>query len=255
MQTIVEVNDLEKSYGFTQVIHHCSFQIYKGEIYGLLGINGARKTTLMKMILGLQQIDSGSISVLGKDISSNPDYLSEIGSVIETPTFYEHLHARELLSMHLCYMQKKADISEVLHFVGLEHADKKRIAEYSLGMKQRLGLARAIIHRPKLLILDEPLNGLDPVAITQMRERMKKLANEGMSILLSSHIIEEMKQTADRIGILSNGYIRQELSRCHSGGDTGKEQNRCEFVVNDKQHTPIEHFEDYVIGLMRREQL
>lgn len=255
MKTIVDVNSVEKSYGSTQVIKHCSFKIYEGEIYGLLGINGAGKTTLMKMILGLQQIDRGSIYVLGEEVRSNAEYLSNIGSVIENPTFYEHLNAGELLSMHLSYMQKKADISEALHLVGLENADKKRISEYSLGMKQRLGLARAIIHHPKLLILDEPLNGLDPVAIAEMRGLMRKLTNEGMSILLSSHIIEEVRHTADRIGILSDGYIKQELSRCFSSGDTSKKRSVCEFVVNDEQKSPVENIEDYVIGFMRREQV
>ena len=170
-------------------------------------------------------------------MSNNPEYLSNIGSVIENPTFYEHLNARELLSMHLCYMQKKADISEILHLVGLENADKKTISEYSLGMKQRLNLARAIIHHPKLLILDEPLNGLDPIAISEMRGLMKKLTNEGISILLSSHIIGEVRHTADRIGILSDGYIKQE------------------FSVKEKISEFGEHFEDYVIRLMRREQI
>ena len=235
MQTIVKVNDIEKSYGAAQVISHCSFKIYEGEIYGLLGINGAGKTTLMKMILGLQQIDRGSIYVLGKEVSGNPEYLSNIGSVIENPTFYEHLNASELLSMHLGYMQKEADISEILHLVGLKDAGRKPVSEYSLGMKQRLGLARAIIHRPKLLILDEPLNGLDPIAITEMRGLMRKLTNEGMSILLSSHIIGEVRHTADRIGILSGGNIKQE------------------FSVEEKISEYGEHFEDYVIGLMRRD--
>lgn len=255
MQAIVDVNSVEKSYGLTQVINHCSFKIYEGEIYGLLGNNGAGKTTLMKMILGLQQIDRGNILVLGKEVSGNPEYLSEIGSLIENPSFYEHLNAGELLTMHLSYMQKRADISEALHLVGLEHAGKKRISEYSLGMKQRLGLARAIIHKPKLLILDEPLNGLDPIAIAQMRGLMRKLANEGMSILLSSHIIGEVRHTADRIGILSDGYIKQELVRCFSSGDTSKKQSICEFVVDDEQKSPVENFEDYVLGFMRREQV
>lgn len=237
MRTIVDINSVEKSYGLTQVINHCSFKIFEGEIYGLLGINGAGKTTLMKMILRLQQIDKGSIYVLGQKVSNNPEYLSNIGSVIENPTFYEHLNARELLSMHLCYMQKKADISEILHLVGLENTDKKTISEYSLGMKQRLNLARAIIHHPKLLILDEPLNGLDPIAISEMRGLMKKLTNEGISILLSSHIIGEVRHTADRIGILSDGYIKQE------------------FSVKEKISEFGEHFEDYVIRLMRREQI
>ncbi len=235
MQTIVEVNDIEKSYGPAQVINHCSLKIYEGEIYGLLGINGAGKTTLMKMILGLQRMDRGSIYVLGKEVSSGPEYLANVGSVIENPTFYEHLSASELLSMHLCYMQKKADIEAILHLVGLENVKQKPISKYSLGMKQRLGLARAIVHHPKLLILDEPLNGLDPIAIAEIRGLMRTLANEGISILLSSHMIGEVRHTADRIGILSEGYIKQE------------------FTVKEKVSECGEQFEGYVVGLMRRE--
>ncbi|MDO5547913.1 MAG: ATP-binding cassette domain-containing protein [Eubacteriales bacterium] len=234
MQTIVEVNSVEKSYGQTQVIHDCSFEIQEGEIYGLFGINGAGKTTLMKMILGLQQIDHGSIYVFGQEVSRSRAYLSNVGSVIETPVFYEHFSASELLAMHLCYMKKKANIAEVLQLVGLEDVKQKPIAKYSLGMKQRLGLARAIIHRPKLLLLDEPLNGLDPIAITEMRALMKKLTENGMAILLSSHIIEEIKHTADRAGILSGGYIKQE------------------FSVAEKVSEYGEKFENYVIDNMRR---
>ncbi|MBD5483432.1 MAG: ATP-binding cassette domain-containing protein [Lachnospiraceae bacterium] len=233
MQTVLDVKSVEKSYGQTQVINHCSFKIQAGEIYGLLGINGAGKTTLMKMILGLQQTNNGSIYVLGQEVSGSPEYLSNVGSVIETPAFYEHLSASELLAMHLCYMKKKANIAEILQLVGLENVNQKPIAQYSLGMKQRLGLARAIIHQPNLLILDEPLNGLDPIAITEMRELMKKLTRDGMSILLSSHIIEEIKHTADRVGILSGGYIKQE------------------FSVAEKMAECGERFEDYVIGLMK----
>lgn len=236
MQPVIEVNSVEKSYGVTKVINYCSFKIYEGEIYGLLGINGAGKTTLMKMILGLQQTDSGRITVLDREINNNPAYLTNIGSVIESPAFYEHLNAAELLSMHLSYMQKKANIHETLHLVGLDKAEKKPISQYSLGMKQRLGLARAIIHRPKLLILDEPLNGLDPIAITQMRELMHKLTSEGMSILLSSHIIGELRHTANRIGILSEGTIKQEFSVAEKLAECGA------------------NFEDYVVELMKGEQ-
>lgn len=125
MQTIVDVKSVEKCYGQTQVINHCSFKIQEGEIYGLLGINGAGKTTLMKMILGLQQIDNGSIYVLGQEVSSNREYLSNVGSVIENPAFYEHLSANELLAMHLSYMKKKANIAEVLRLVGLENVNQK----------------------------------------------------------------------------------------------------------------------------------
>lgn len=237
MKTIVEVNAVEKSYGTTHVIDHCSFKIYEGEIYGLLGINGAGKTTLMKMILGLQKIDGGSIYVMGKETGSSPENLSNIGSVIENPAFYEHLNAEEICFMHLMLMKKTADISETLRLVGLEQVRKKPISQYSLGMKQRLGLARAIIHRPRLLILDEPLNGLDPVAVMEMRKLMAQLVKEGMSILLSSHIIGEIRHTAHRIGILSEGYIKQEFSVAEKAAECG------------------ERFEDYVVELMKGERI
>ncbi len=235
MNTIVNVNSVEKSYGLSLIINHCSFKIFEREIYGLLGINGAGKTTLMKMILGLQKIDMGSITVLGNDVSNNLQYLSSIGSMIENPVFYEHLNANEILTMHLMLMQKKADISETLHLVGLDNVGEKPISQYSLGMRQRLGLARAIIHSPKLLILDEPLNGLDPIAIVEIRKLLRKLADRGMSILLSSHIIGEIRQTADRIGILSDGYIK------------------LEFSVAEKISECGENFENYVVGFMKGE--
>lgn len=235
MKTILEVEQVEKSYGASQVIHSCSFRIYQGEIYGLLGVNGAGKTTLMKMILGLQRLDNGRISVLGKGENDGPKYLGEIGSIIENPVFYEHLNAEEILSMHLAYMQKKGKIMDVLRLVGLENVGRKPISQYSLGMRQRLGLARAIVHNPRLLLLDEPLNGLDPIAIAQMRELMGTLAKGGMSILLSSHIIGEMRHTADRVGILSNGCICQE------------------FSVEEKSAQWGEQFESRVVSFMRRE--
>lgn len=145
------------------------------------------------------------------------------------------MNAEELLSMHLSYMQKKADIAKTLQLVGLEHTGRKPISQYSLGMKQRLGLARAIIHRPRLLILDEPLNGLDPIAITQMRELMRRLTDQGVSILLSSHIIGEIQHTADRIGILSGGSVKQEFNTAEKVSEYGGQ------------------FEDYVVNLMKGE--
>lgn len=188
MREIIRVNSVEKSYGHAQVIRHCSFQIREGEVYGLLGVNGAGKTTLMKLILGLQRMDGGNIFVLGREVGSGPEYLPEVGSVIETPSFYGHLSGEEALSMHLSYMQKQGDIQGTLRLVGLGQAGAKPISRYSLGMRQRLGIARAIIHCPKLLILDEPLNGLDPVAITEMRGLLRHMAKEGMAVLFSRHI-------------------------------------------------------------------
>lgn len=233
MKPIVEIESVEKNYGTVPVIQSCNFQILEGEIYGLLGINGAGKTTLMKMILGLQKTDRGNIRVQGQEIGRHPDYLGEIGCIIEHPAFYEHLNAEEKLSMHLMYYQKEGNIPETLRLVGLEQAQEKPVSQYSPGMKQRLGLARAIIHRPRLLILDEPLNGLDPVAVSEMCALLNRLAKSGVSILLSSHITGELRHTAHRIGILSGGRIRQEFSTAEILSRYGA------------------HFENYIIHLMK----
>ena len=239
MNLIADIRSVSKSYGPMQVIRQCSLKLYEGEIYGLLGVNGAGKTTLMKIMLGLQQADSGTVTVLGRTAGNSTEYLSSTGSMIEYPVFYEHLNASENLAMHLCCMQKTADIAKTLQLVGLEHAGTKPVSQYSLGMKQRLGLARAVIHRPRLLILDEPLNGLDPVAIAGMRSLLGSLAREGMSILLSSHIIAQMQHTADRIGILSGGCISREFSLRQEDGE--------------KAAACGEQFEDEIIRLMKGE--
>ncbi|MDE7318501.1 MAG: ATP-binding cassette domain-containing protein [Lachnospiraceae bacterium] len=233
MNEVIEMNAVEKSYGSVPVIQNCSFRISEGEIYGLLGVNGAGKTTLMKLILGLQRADRGSIHVLGQEAGACTGYLGEVGSVIEHPAFYEHLNAEQILSMHLMYMQKEGNIPETLRLVGLEQAGQKPVFQYSLGMKQRLGLARAIVHRPRLLVLDEPLNGLDPVAVSEMCALLNRLAHDGVSILLSSHITGELRHTAHRIGILFGGCIRQEFSVAEAVSEYGA------------------HFEDHIICLMK----
>lgn len=153
--------------------------------------------------------------------------------MIETPVFYEHLSAAENLEIHMSYLQKSGDISGVLKAVGLPCEEKKPVSKYSLGMRQRLGIARAIIHKPKLLILDEPLNGLDPIAITEMRELLRGLAATGTTILLSSHIISDVINISDRIGVITNGCVSSE------------------FSVQEKS-SEIENLDEYIIGLMRR---
>lgn len=207
--------------------------LQKGEVYSILGVNGAGKTTLMKLLLGLQKPDGGSVLVFGKNIAETDIYLSDVGSMIEFPSFYEHLDAAENLEIHLAYLQKKANVPEIIKKVGLSEAGKKPVSQYSLGMRQRLGIARAIVHEPKLLILDEPMNGLDPVAITEIRELLLRLASEGATILLSSHIISEVLNVSDRIGVISGGSIREE------------------FSVQEKKLEYSEKLEEYIIGLMR----
>ncbi len=212
MEIIANVQNLCKSYGQSEILKNCCLTLNKGEIYSILGVNGAGKTTLMKLLLGLQKPDSGTICVFGKNIAERNSYLSDIGSMIEFPTFYEHLGAEKNLEIHLSYLQKKANISNIIQKVGLSEAAGKPVSQYSLGMKQRLGIARAIIHAPKLLILDEPMNGLDPVAITEMRTLLLSLALEGITILLSSHIISEVLNTSDKIGVMTGGRISEEFS-------------------------------------------
>lgn len=250
-EEVVRVTDLEKTYGRVPVLNHCSLTIKKGEIYGLLGLNGAGKTTFMKVLLGLQRPDRGQISLFGRDALQERDCLALVGSMIEVPAFYEHLDGGEVLSMHLSYvnyyekrdfaeknftpLKEQGNIREALRLVGLSGTERKPVSQYSLGMRQRLGLARAIVHRSELLVLDEPLNGLDPVGIQEMRELLKRLSGEGVSILLSSHIIGELRHTADRIGVLSGGKICRE------------------FLVAEKNRELGEQFEDYVVGLMSNE--
>ncbi len=233
MEMIVSVQNICKSFGQSEVLRNCSMTLQKGEIYSILGVNGAGKTTLMKLLLGLQKPDGGSVLVFGKNIAETGTYLSDVGSMIEFPSFYEHLDAAENLEIHLAYLQKKANVPEIIKKVGLSEAGNKPVSQYSLGMRQRLGIARAIVHEPKLLILDEPMNGLDPVAITEMRELLLRLASEGVTVLLSSHIISEVLNVSDRIGVISGGSIREE------------------FSVHEKKLEYSEKLEEYIIGLMR----
>jgi len=189
--------------------------VKKGEIYGFLGPNGAGKTTIMKMILNLVKPTSGEIKILNQSISTTSyQYLSKIGSIIEYPEFYERLSAKENLELHCEYIgiYEKGAVEEALEIVGLNGVEHKKIHEFSLGMKQRLGIARAIVAKPEILILDEPINGLDPIGIKDIRELLLLLKEEHrITILISSHIVSEIESIADTIGILHNGKLLREV--------------------------------------------
>lgn len=207
---VVQTTNLAKSFGQNQVIKDCSMCIEEGIIYGFLGANGAGKTTVFKLLTGLLTPDAGSIEILEHNMLQNRDkMLSQIGSLIETPTFYEHLSARKNLEIHLAYMGDNGyEIGKVLKMVGLSDTHEKAVSQFSLGMRQRLGIARALIHQPKILILDEPINGLDPMGIKAMRELFLSLVKEhGITILLSSHILSEIEHVADKIGVIVDGKI------------------------------------------------
>lgn len=213
---IIETKNLTKVYGEQKSVDNLNLHVRKGRIYGLLGRNGAGKTTTMKMLLGLTKPTDGEIKIYSKDIRGNEKKIyPRIGSLIESPGFYPNLTGTENLKIlaRLRGTPNRDAIKNALEVVGLPYNDKKLYSEYSLGMKQRLGIASAIMHEPELLILDEPINGLDPIGIAEVREFIKRLsAEQGKTILISSHILSEMALLADDIGIIDHGVLLEEES-------------------------------------------
>ena len=215
MKNVVEIKELFKTINKEEILSGINLQIAEGEIYGFLGPNGAGKTTLMKCMLSLSTITSGSIEIFGKNLQEHrEEILSQVGSIIETPIFYENCTAKEILEIHAQYMGKnitELDIINTLRMVGLKNTTKK-VKEFSLGMRQRLGLARAFLMKPRLLILDEPINGLDPIGIQEIRNLLQLLSKEhGITILISSHILSEISQIADKIGVIKNGSMIEQV--------------------------------------------
>ena len=212
---IIETKKLTKTFRGKEVIKCCNMSVEEGTVYGFLGANGAGKTTVFKLLSGLLTPTIGKALVLGMDVvSERTKLLSEIGTLIETPVFYEHLSATENLKIHLAYMGKEGeDIADILSKVGLDDTGIQPVSTFSLGMRQRLAIARAIVHKPKLLILDEPINGLDPMGIREMRDLFLNLVKiQGMTLLISSHILTEIEHIADTIGVIVKGTIVKELS-------------------------------------------
>ena len=214
MSFIIEPENLVKQYGDNKVVNQVNMHVPKGKIYGLLGRNGAGKTTTMKMLLQLIKPTSGKMILFGEqDQKQISKVYTQIGSIIETPGFYENLTARENLRLlqRLRRQKKEEDINWALSRVGLDKEEHKCFSDYSLGMKQRLGIAAAIMHKPKLLILDEPINGLDPIGIAEIRSFLARLSHEeGTTILISSHVLSEIEQLADIIGVMHGGCLIEE---------------------------------------------
>ncbi|HET7578991.1 MAG TPA: ABC transporter ATP-binding protein [Bacillales bacterium] len=210
MNYVVETGQLTKAYGKKNVVNRVDLRIPKGKIYGFLGPNGAGKTTTIRMLLGLIQPTSGEVRVFGQAFAKNKlQLLGKIGSLVENPSYYAHLNAIENLEIYRILLDApKSRIHEVLEIVGLLDAAKQKVKQYSLGMKQRLGIATALLGSPELLILDEPTNGLDPQGIHEIRELIKQLSvKEGMTVLVSSHLLSEIDQIADEVGIISKGEL------------------------------------------------
>ena len=203
---ILETQCLTKKFGKQNVVDNVSIQIEENSIYGLLGPNGAGKSTILKMITGMLHKTSGEIIFEGHSWSRND--LRKIGALIENPPLYENLTARENLKVRTLLLGlPDSRIDEVLKVVNLTNTDKKRSSQFSMGMKQRLGIAIALINNPKLLILDEPTNGLDPLGIQELRDLIRSFQKNGITVIISSHILSEVEQLADHIGIINNGSL------------------------------------------------
>ena len=231
---IIETKNLTKIYGEQKSVDNLNIHVKKGRIYGLLGRNGAGKTTTMKMLLDLTEPSSGEVYVFGKPLKGNEKKtLPRIGSLIESPGFYPNLTATENLHIFetLRGVPNRNAIKDALDLVGLPYNDKKLFSEYSLGMKQRLAIALAIMHDPEVLILDEPINGLDPIGIAELRKFLLDLCKlKEKTIIISSHILSEIKLIADDIGIIDNGKLLEEESLEELESKNGK---YIRFIVSD----------------------
>lgn len=232
MEYVIETKNLTKKYGDSIVVNSINLHVPKGKIYGLLGRNGAGKTTTMKMILKLIKVTEGSINLFSNDFN-NTNLYKKIGSIIETPGFYQNLTARDnlklLAKLHGNITDK--EVQKALEVVDLHKEYKKTFSNFSLGMKQRLGIAAAIMHNPELLILDEPINGLDPIGILEIRSFLLKLSRKnGVSILISSHVLSEIEQIADVIGVMNNGRLIEEVNILEL---QNKLKNYIEITVSD----------------------
>ena len=231
---VIETKQLTKQYGTQKSVAKLNIHVRQGRIYGLLGRNGAGKTTTMKMLLGLTQPTSGEVAIWGKPLSGNEKkLLPRIGSLIESPGFYPNLTGTENLRIFAALrgLKNQNAIQSALELVGLPYRDKKLFSQYSLGMKQRLAIALAVMHDPELLILDEPINGLDPIGIAEVRSFIRALCDErGKTILISSHILSEVALLADDIGIIDHGVLLEEESLADL---EAKSDRYIRFTVSD----------------------
>ena len=208
---LFKVSHLNKSIGGRQILHDINFEAYAGEVFGFLGPNGAGKTTTIKIAVGLLSLDDGSIMINGIDVKRNFEKaLANVGGIVENPEMYKYLSGMENLKQY-ARMRKgvtQQRINEVVELVKLSNRINDKVSKYSLGMRQRLGVAQALLHRPKVLILDEPTNGLDPAGIKELRDILKETAHkENICVIVSSHLMSEMELMCDRVGIIANGRM------------------------------------------------
>ena len=207
------VEHLTKSLGGREILHDVSFEAYGGEVFGLLGPNGAGKTTTIKIAVGMLMLDAGTIRVAGHDLRHEYESaMASLGGIVENPEFYKYMSGYDNLLQYARVRRRKIDekrIREVVHLVGLDNRIHDKVGKYSLGMRQRLGVAQAILGEPKVLILDEPTNGLDPAGIKELRDIFGALAHEsGFAVIVSSHLMSEMEMMCDRVGVIVNGHLK-----------------------------------------------
>lgn len=210
-KAIVQIKNLSKEIKGKKIVSNLSFDIFEGEVFGFLGPNGAGKTTTIRMMVGLMGITEGDVVIDGHSIKSNfEDAIKNVGAIVENPELYKFLSGYDNL-LQYARMDKnvtKEKIDEIVELVGLTGAIRQKVKTYSLGMRQRLGLAQCLLHDPKVLILDEPTNGLDPAGIREMRDHLQLLTKKkGMAIIVSSHLLSEMEMMCDRIGIIQQGKL------------------------------------------------
>jgi ABC-2 type transport system ATP-binding protein len=209
-EVVLRTQNLSKSYGSRLAVDNLNLDVRRGEIFGFLGPNGAGKTTTIRMALGLIAPTGGSVEVLGKDIGQHlSEVLPRVGALVETPALYTYMSGRNNLRTMASALGGIPDshIDAILDVVGLRERQKDRVRTYSLGMKQRLGVAMALLHNPDLLILDEPANGLDPAGIVEIRDLMRALAAQGKTVFISSHVLTEVQQICTRVAIINNGRL------------------------------------------------
>ncbi|WP_106767887.1 ABC transporter ATP-binding protein [Paenibacillus faecalis] len=249
---VLSVEHVKKKIGRKWIIHDVTFDVRAGEVFGFLGPNGAGKTTTIRMLVDLIKPTEGVIKVCGYDVNRQQEQaLRYVGSIVENPEMYTYLTGWENLE-HFARMQPGIDaerIREVVHIVRMDKRIHDRVSTYSLGMRQRLGIAQALLGRPKLLILDEPTNGLDPKGIKEMREFIHRLSGEGLAVFVSSHLLSEIQLLCDRVAIISGGrvlavggvdelissstgYVIWELSPADVGRGVLHKQERCEVLDN-----------------------
>ncbi|MFD1361244.1 ABC transporter ATP-binding protein [Lentibacillus salinarum] len=255
MEPVLSLQNVHKKIGKTPVVQDVSFDVYPGEIFGFLGPNGAGKTTTIRMIVGLTNITSGDITVSGHSIAT--DYkqaIEHVGTIVENPELYQYLTAEKNL-IHFGRMSKnvtKESIQKRLELVRLEHVKDQKVKKFSLGMKQRLGIAQAMLHDPKVLILDEPTNGLDPSGVKEMRDYLRQVAKEeNVAILISSHLLSEIELICDRYAIIQEGRMVQ-VERVADASESMKTVLSYAIEVNDTAKAKellAEHFPDRDVEL------